>query len=143
MQANERADGTGRPATNWREIGWITAALAGFFVADRWFDVPVVISAPIAFLGAIVYGYFAHERSARRRAELTEAAAAAWAEVEAAGQSLREAELGGAPAALVATRGEAYAAALDRSAIVAKLLADHAALHGEGARRGRAWRLGR
>ncbi|PNG25475.1 hypothetical protein [Methylocella silvestris] len=106
---------------------WAPIALwiAAFAIADRWFDLPIVFSAPAAFLGALIYGYFARERSKRRRADLMEEAAAAWEEVEAAARDVQEAESTSAAAAVIAQRGEAYAAALDRSAIVARRLADY------------------
>ncbi|MEJ0095205.1 MAG: hypothetical protein WDN46_17920 [Methylocella sp.] len=107
---------------------WIVALAA----ADIWFDIPIFVSLPAAFLGVIVYGYFAKERSARRRADLMAAAADAWDDVEAAALNLREAESERAPAAVLTEREEAYAAALDRSAIVAKHLADYRSLHGSG-----------
>jgi hypothetical protein len=77
-----RAGQANRAATNWREIGWLAAAVAAFGAADRWFDIPIFFSAPAAFLSAVVYGYFAHERSTRRRAELIAAATVAWNEAE-------------------------------------------------------------
>ncbi|ACK51916.1 putative lipoprotein [Methylocella silvestris BL2] len=114
----------------WRDWGPIALWIAAFAIADRWFAVPIVFSAPAAFLGALVYGYFARERSKRRRADLMEEAAAAWEAVEDAARDVGEAESAGAAAAVTARRGEAYAAALDRSAIVARRLTDYDARYG-------------
>src|SRR5271168_479367 len=86
-----RAGQANRAATNWREIGWLAAAVAAFVAADRWFDIPIFFSAPAAFLSAVVYGYFAHERSTRRRAELIAAATVAWNEAETAARSVHDA----------------------------------------------------
>jgi hypothetical protein len=125
-----RAGQANRAATNWREIGWLAAAVAAFVAADRWFDIPIFFSAPAAFLSAVVYGYFAHERSTRRRAELIAAATVAWNEAETAARSVHDAELERAHPDIIAARGEAYAGALDRSAIIAKQLSDYASLRG-------------
>ncbi|WPP04232.1 hypothetical protein [Methylocella tundrae] len=113
-------------------VARLALCVLALYVADRWFDIPPVFSIPAAFLGALVYGYFAHERSTRRRADLMAAATAAWDDVEAAALDLREAEGEGAPAAIIAECEEAYAAALDRSAIVAKRLGEYHSLHGAG-----------
>ncbi len=112
-----------------RIILWVVALAA----ADIWLDIPIFVSIPSAFLGAPVYGYFAHERSTRRTAELMAAAAATWSDVELAALNLRKAESENASPATIAESEEAYAAALDRSAIVAKRLADYRALHGSDA----------
>jgi hypothetical protein len=115
--------------SDWARLAlWIVAIAA----ADKWLDIPIFVSLPAAFLGVLVYGYFAKERSARRRADLMAAAAAAWDDVEAAALDLREAESGHASAAAMAEREEAYATALDRSAIVAKKLSDYRSLHDAG-----------
>ncbi len=90
-------------------VARLALCVLALYVADRWFDIPPVFSIPAAFLGALVYGYFAHERSTRRRADLMAAATAAWDDVEAAALDLREAEGEGAPAAIIAEREEAYA----------------------------------
>ncbi|SFK79477.1 hypothetical protein [Methylocapsa palsarum] len=116
----------------WREWAPIALWIAAFVIADRWFDLPIVFSAPGAFLAALVYGYFARERSRHRKADLIEAAAAAWGEVEEAAEAIREAERTNAGAEAIAARGEAYAAALDRSAIIAKQLAEYGARQAAG-----------
>jgi hypothetical protein len=122
--------------SDWARLGLCVVVIVA---ADQWFGIPVFVSIPAAFLGVLVYGYFAKERSARRRADLMAAATAAWDAVEAAALKLQEAESEGASAAIMAEREEAYAAALDRSAIVAKHLADYRSLQGAG-RTGRSWR---
>jgi hypothetical protein len=125
--------------SDWARLAlWIVALAA----ADQWLDITIFVSAPAAFLGVLVYGYFAKERSPRRKADLTAAAAAAWDDVEAAALRLQEAESERAPAAVMAEREEAYATALDRSAIVAKKLSDYCSLNAASAS-GRTWRTWR
>jgi hypothetical protein len=76
--------------SDWARLAlWIVALAA----ADHWLDISIFVSVPAAFLGVLVYGYFAKERSPRRKAGLMAAAAAAWDDVEAAALRLQEAAL--------------------------------------------------
>src|SRR5271165_5509174 len=61
-----RAGQANRAATNWREIGWLAAAVAAFVAADRWFDIPIFFSAPAAFLSAGHRRHAAAETGSRR-----------------------------------------------------------------------------
>jgi hypothetical protein len=135
--SNDGRDRTNGTAITRGDVARLAMWAAAFYVADKWFDIPAVFSIPAAFLGVIVYGYLAVERSTRRKAALMDAAETAWDAVEAAALDLREAESAHASAAVMAEREEAYAAALDRSAIIAKNLADHRSLHGPGERNNR------
>lgn len=111
------------------DVTRVVLSVIALYVADRWLDIPAVVSIPGAFLGVLVYGYFAHERSSHRKSALMEEAASAWEVVEAAARRAQNAEREHASPEVIAAWEEAYAAALDRAAITAKNLADYRSLH--------------
>src|SRR5580704_10133125 len=92
MLSTDRADQMAGTAITRGDVARVALWVIALYVADRWFDIPAVFAIPGAFLGMLVYGYFAHERSTHRRAALMDEAAAAWEVVEAAARSVQNAE---------------------------------------------------
>jgi hypothetical protein len=129
MLSPDRVEQVSGAAITRGDVARAALLAAAFYIADVWFDIPAVFAIPSAFLGVLVYGYLVFERSTRRQAALIDAAALAWEAAEAAGQSLQDAEREHASVEVIAAREEAYAAALDRCAIIAKNLADYRSLH--------------
>ena len=72
--SNDGRDRTNGTAITRGDVARLAMWAAAFYVADRWFDIPAAFSIPAAFLGVIVYGYLAVERSTRRKAALMDAA---------------------------------------------------------------------
>jgi hypothetical protein len=126
----------------WGEWARIALWITPFAVADRWLGIPIFVSVPSAFLGVLIYGYFAFERVTKPESALIDDETAAWDAMVAAARDLREAESEHASAALLAERENAYAAAMERCAIAAKRVAEYRARHTAGAS-GRAWRTWR